>query len=200
MEKINIKNLIAQGPHKIVFAERDMSVAGVSAAQAQLSFVVNENLDCDFIRMDLFCACNDLSTTAPFSFFAALNLGKIASADATTIEAEINKFLNSVQIALLFNSHSAQEFLDEEYEHLETIYPDFDITDMDSNIEKFADQPFKVVESVDNTTSTVFGFINETMYFVTDKVIPKDVFEVVEKINPLAELSAFSKNAQLPIH
>lgn len=199
MEKFNISTLLAQEPHKVIFAERDVSVAGVSAAQAQLSYVLSENVDCKHLRMDLFLAQGDLSTNAPFQFFVPLQLSNLATDDHAAIKGEINKFLNKVQITLLFNVHQADSFLDEEYEHLETIYPDFDIMDMETNIEKFQDQPFKVIESVDTTTQTAFDLINETMYSMTDILIAKDLFQAVQKINPAAELSAFTQNAQLPI-
>lgn len=181
--QINIQNLLASNStHKIIFSDYDLSIEGQSAAQGHLSYLVDKDLNCTHICFDYFGCFGDLSTNAPFSFSQSLDLSKINSDDEKATAAEFNKFLNSVQLWLLFKANYCEDFLDKEYEQLTQIYPNFSVIDMDENLDTFANQTFKCVESVDNTTTTVFGFINETMYYIDKKINPQFVKEIIMNI------------------
>lgn len=198
MKVFQLNCILAKQLNKVVIDTVDLSIAGVSASQGLVSYLVDGNLACSALQLDIHCMFGDIATTAPFTLSEQLNLAHLTSSDIAVVEAEINKLLNRVQLGLIVNSHSIDSFLDEEYEQLDQLYPNLNIVSCDFG--QFANSPFKAVQSTDETTSTTFGFINETMYFITDKVIPETIFKAVRQINADADLGAFSRNAVLPVH
>lgn len=198
MPNFQLNSILASQLNKVLINSTELSIAGVSAAKANVMYLMDGNLACSALRVSVDCMYGDITTTAPFNFFVDLNLVHLASTDNAVVEAEINKFLNTMQIEWLSHAHVAESFLDEEYESLEQIYPNLSVIDFD--IADFENVPFKVVESTDNMTSTAFGFVNETMYFFTDVLIPKVIFTTVRQFNSESNLEAFTHNAQLPVN
>lgn len=195
MNNFQLSNILAKKQNKVVLDSIDLSIAGISASHGLVSYLVDGNLSCSAIQVDIHCMYGDIATTAPFTLSEQLDLSKLVSPNTDLVEAEINSFLNRVQLGLIVNSHLIDSFLDEEYDQLDQVYPNLNIVSCD--FDQFANTPFKTVQSTDDTTS-VFGFISETMYFITDKILPITIFEAVRQLNTQADLDAFSRNAVLP--
>lgn len=198
MNNFQLNNILAKQLNKVVIDSVDLSIAGISASQGLVSYLVDGNLSCSAIQVDIYCMYGDIATNAPFTLSEQLDLSKLVSPNTDLVEAEINTFLNRVQLGLIVNSHLIDSFLDDEYDQLDQVYPNLNIVSCD--FDQFANTPFKAVQSTDDTTSTVFGFINETMYFITDKVLPITIFEAVRQLNTQADLDAFSRNAVIPTY